>query len=112
MRGVGLLLLRLAAGTILIGHGYTKLFGGKSKHAPELMETLYGPNFHTAVEQGGPESMARQLETMEVPASTIAAYLSGAAEFGGGLAFLIGWRTRQAAPIVLFNMITAIRKVH
>ena len=42
----------------------------------------------------------------------LAAYAAGIAEFGGGLALALGFLTRLAAPAVLFNMLTAIRKVH
>jgi putative oxidoreductase len=73
---------------------------------------VYGPNFPSAVEKSGPEGFGKVLEQMEVPAPGLAAYASGAAEFGGGLAFLLGLKTRIAAPVVLMNMVTAIRKVH
>ena len=112
MRSLGLLTLRLAAGVVLIGHGYTKLFGGRGKRAPEALESVYGPNFPDAVEGAGPEKFAETLERIEVPAPKAAAVASGLAEFGGGLAFVLGFKTRLAAPAVLFNMVTAIRKVH
>ena len=112
MRSLGLLLLRLAAGTVLIGHGYTKLFGGRGKRAPEALESVFGPNFPQAVEETGPEKFAEALEQIEVPAPRAAAVASGIAEFGGGLAFVLGLKTRMAAPAVLINMGTAIRKVH
>ena len=112
LRSLGLLLLRATAGPVLAGHGYTKLFGGPGKRAPEMLEKVYGPNFPSAVEHSGPEGFGKMLEQMEVPAPGLAAYASGAAEFGGGLAFVLGLKTRLAAPIVLANMATAIRKVH
>lgn len=112
LRDLGLLLLRLTTGTVLVGHGYTKLFGGQGKHAPEFLEDVYGPNFPSAVDQSGPMVFGKALEEMHVPAPALAAYASGMAEFGGGLAFVLGLKTRRAAPFVLFNLATAIRKVH
>jgi len=112
MRSLGLLILRVVTGGLLLAHGYTKLFGGRGRHAPEPLREIYGENFEKAVEEGGPEKMAATLEQLDVPAPRVSAYLSGLAEFGGGLAFLLGFRTRTAAPVVLFNMATAIRKVH
>ena len=112
MRDLGLLLLRLGAGAILMAHGYPKLFGGPGKRPPEAMAKLLGPNYAEAVEQGGPEAFARFLESMGVAAPRAAAYLSGLAEFGGGLSLILGLKTRLAAPIVIFNMAMAIRKVH
>jgi len=112
MRSLGLLTLRAVAGTVLIAHGYTKLFGGRGRAAPEWMQRFFGKNFESAVERTGPEGFSEMLEQIEVPAARPAAYLSGLAECGGGLSFLLGLKTRIAAPAVLFNMATAIRKVH
>ncbi len=112
LRSLGLLLLRAAAGLVLAGHGYTKLFGGPGKRAPDMLEKVYGPNFPSAVEHSGPEGFGKVLEQLEVPAPGLAAYASGAAELGGGVALLLGLKTRVAAPIVLANMATAIRTVH
>jgi putative oxidoreductase len=112
MRSLGLLVLRVVTGGLLVAHGYTKLFGGRGRRAPEPLREIYGDNFEKAVAGGGPEKMSTTLEQLDVPAPRLSAYLSGLAEFGGGLAFLLGFRTRTAAPVVLFNMATAIRKVH
>ncbi len=112
MRSLGLLVLRIVSGGILVAHGYTKLFGGPGKSAPETLEKMFGPNFEPAVEQTGPEGFGEKLESMDVPAPKAAAYMSGFAEFGGGLALLLGFKTRLAAPIVIGNMATAIQKVH
>ncbi len=112
MKSIGLLILRVTAGTILAAHGYTKLFGGPGKTPPALLTRLFGPNFLAAVEQSGPDRFGHTLERVEVPSPHVSAYMSGAAEFGGGLAFLLGLRTRGAALMVLFNMGAAIRKVH
>lgn len=112
MRSLGLLVLRAVTGAILIGHGYTKLFGGPGKSAPESLSNLYGPNFEPAVQQSGPDAFGKMLESMDVPSPKAAAYASGAAEFGGGLALLLGFRTRVASTVVIGNMATAIRKVH
>ncbi len=112
LRSLGLLVLRASAGTILVGHGYAKLFGGKGHKAPHAMEHLYGDNFAPSVEGTGPDNFAHNLEAMKVPAPHLSAYAAGLAEFGGGLSFLLGYRTRTMAPVVIFNMVTAIRTVH
>ena len=108
----GLLLLRVGVGIALVSHGYPKLFGGEGKQAHPLLSKLYGKNFQASVERSGPSAFAKGLERMEVPMPEVAAYASGAAEFCGGLALALGFLTRLAAPMVLFNMITAIRKAH
>jgi putative oxidoreductase len=108
----GLLLLRVGTGVALVSHGYPKLFGGEGKQAHPMLTKLYGKNFQASVERSGPAAFAQGLERMEVPLPQLAAYASGAAEFGGGLALALGFLTRLAAPAVLFNMITAIRKAH
>jgi uncharacterized membrane protein YphA (DoxX/SURF4 family) len=108
----GLLLLRAGTGIALVSHGYPKLFGGEGKQVHPALSKLYGKNFQAAVERSGPTAFAKGLERMEVPMPELAAYASGAAEFGGGLALALGFMTRLIAPMVLFNMITAIRKAH
>jgi putative oxidoreductase len=49
---------------------------------------------------------------MDVPAPRIAAYMSGLSEFGGGLALVLGFHTKLAAPVVMANLATAIQRVH
>jgi putative oxidoreductase len=88
MKDLALLILRTVMGMTLLAHGYTKLFGG------------------------GPSNFAKMLESKNVPAPELAAYASGLAEFGGGLALLTGTMTRLAALGVLINMVVAIRTVH
>jgi putative oxidoreductase len=108
----GLLALRVGTGFALASHGYPKLFGGEGKQAHPLLSKLYGKNFQAAVERSGPAAFAKGLERMEIPKPELAAYASGAAEFGGGIALALGLLTWLTAPIVLFNMLVAIRKAH
>jgi putative oxidoreductase len=112
MKDLALLVIRIVTGGSLISHGYPKLFGGEGKEPPEFMTKVYGKNFPSQVSSGGPATFAKHLEGMNVPYPQVAAYLAGAAEFGGGLALLTGFRTRLAALVVLFNMGVAIKKVH
>ena len=112
MKDLGLLLLRTVAGGTLAAHGYTKLFGGEGRKAPEALTRLYGPNFAAAVESGGTAGFAKALESMGVPYPAVSAYAAGLAEFGGGLALLTGTKTRLAALAVMANMAVAIRKAH
>ena len=108
----GLLLLRVGTGVALISHGYPKLFGGEGKQAPRVLHKVYGKNFQSAVERSGPAAFARALEQLEVPKPQLAAYASGATEFGGGIAFAAGLATPIVAPAILINMLVAIRKAH
>ncbi len=109
---VGLLLLRAGAGLALAAHGYPKLFGGEGKKAPDLVNSMYGKNFHAAVERGGPENFSKSLERLEIPSPKAAAYLAGLAEFGGGVALVLGLATRFVTTAIVINMAVAIRKAH
>lgn len=112
MKDLGLLLLRIVAGGTLAAHGYTKLFGGEGKTPHPALARVYGPNFPAAVSGGGAAKFAKGLEQMGVPSPEMAAYASGVAEFGGGLALLTGTMTRLAALGVIANMLVAIRQAH
>ncbi len=96
----------------MMAHGYPKLFGGKPRELPEPIAKTLGENYPPTVEQGGPTNFARTLESLEVPNPEVAAYGSGLAEFGGGLALLMGFKTRLAALLIMANLGVAIRKVH
>ncbi len=112
MKDLALLVLRIVSGGTLAAHGYTKLFGGEGRTPHPALKRIYGPKFHEAVQTGGPASFAKTLENIGVPYPIVAAYLSGFAEFGGGLALLAGIKTRLAALLVMANMAVAIWRVH
>lgn len=112
MTDLGLLLLRLGVGGALMTHGYPKLFGGQGKKPPAALAAALGTNFPATVERGGLQAFSSGLERMGIPVPEQAALLSALAEFGGGLALALGFRTRLVAPVVLFNMLVAIRRVH
>jgi putative oxidoreductase len=82
---LGLLVLRLALGAVMIAHGYQKIFGGM----PQFMQML---------------------QHMGIPAWM--AYLTVAAEFGGGILLVAGFLTRIAAIAIFLDMAVAISKVH
>jgi putative oxidoreductase len=82
---LGLLVLRLALGTLMIAHGYQKLFGG--------MGQFMGMLSHMGI-------------------SPWMGYLTVAAEFGGGILIVLGFLTRLAALAILIDMLVAIFKVH
>jgi putative oxidoreductase len=109
---VGLLLLRLGVGAGLMTHGYPKLFGGPGKTPPAALTKLVGSNFPASVERGGIAAFSGGLERMGIPLPQQAAFAAGMTEFGGGLALALGLKTRLVAPVVLFNMLVAIRKAH
>jgi putative oxidoreductase len=85
LQPLGLLVLRLALGTVMIAHGYQKVFGGM----PQFMGMLS--------HMGIPPWMG---------------YLAAAAEFGGGILLVVGFLTRFAALAVFIDMLVAICKVH
>lgn len=85
LQPLALLVLRLVLGVIMIGHSYSKVFGGLHKHV-ELVSSLGLPGW--------------------------LAYLSAAAEFLGGIAVIIGFFTSCAALAILIDISVAIWKVH
>ncbi len=114
MRSISVFLLRLILGGILIAHGYPKLFGGKGtgeKLSPETKHWL-GETFVTQMEQGGIKQTAGWLDSIGTSNAEQGAWASGIAEFGGGVAILIGWQSRPAALANIFTQMVAINKVH
>jgi putative oxidoreductase len=85
LQPLALLVLRLVLAAVMIGHGSQKVFGGM-------------PRFQTMVSGiGFPAWMA---------------YLSAAAEFGGGILVLLGVLTRFAALAITIDLLVAIVRVH
>jgi putative oxidoreductase len=85
LQPLALLVMRLTLATIMIAHGSQKVFGGM-------------PRFESMVSGFGfPAWMA---------------YLSAAAEFGGGILVLLGIFTRIAALAITIDLAVAIVKVH
>ncbi|MBX7150109.1 DoxX family protein [bacterium] len=80
---------RLGVGIVFIYRGYLKLFAA-----------------------GAPQSAANYMAQIGIPFPTVAAYLSGGAEFFGGIMVLLGLLTRQASLFLIFNMIVAITVAH
>lgn len=111
MRSLGLFLLRITAGTILVAHGYPKLFGGPGRTPHPFLARTMGPNYPGAVERSGPGFVAA-LEKMGVPYPELAARASGLAEFAGGAALAGGFLTRPVSLVTAFNMGVAVYKGH
>lgn len=85
LQPLALLVMRLALGSVMVAHGYLKVFGGLQHHA-------------------------QFVASLGLPAWT--AYLSSFAEFFGGILVLIGLLTRLAAFAICIDMAVAIAKVH
>ena len=85
LQPLGLLVLRLALGATMLGHGYLKVFHGLSQHA------------HMVAGLGLPAWLG---------------YVSAFTEFLGGIASLVGVFTRVAAFLICIDMAVAIWKVH
>lgn len=111
-RDLGLFLLRLGAGGILMVHGYPKLFGGPEKEVSPAAAAILGPDYQGTVKSGGKEAFAGALRSMDIPEPEIAALASGLAEFGGGLALMLGAATGPAGLAAAANMAVASYKVH
>jgi putative oxidoreductase len=109
---LGLLLLRLAVGTIFVVHGVPKLFGGPGKPVPAGAAAKLGQGFAEAWEGHGGENWANRLEQLGVPMPKAVAYLTGLVELVGGLCVVLGFQTRPAALLLLGQMAVAVQKVH
>ncbi|HZR30500.1 MAG TPA: DoxX family protein [Terriglobales bacterium] len=83
---LGLLAMRIVLGTIMIAHGFPKVFGGGMHGTIQFISSLGLPWW--------------------------SAYLSAYAEFFGGVLVLVGLFTRVAALALLIDMIVAILLVH
>lgn len=85
LQPLALLVMRLALGAVIVGHGYHNLFGGLHHHA-DLVASLGLPRW--------------------------TAYLSALTEFFGGLLVLLGLFTRVAAFAICIDLSVAIVKVN
>ena len=85
MQPLGLLVLRLVLGAIMIAHGYPRAFGGLH-HSVEFVRSLGIPGWM--------------------------AYLSIAAELGGGVLLIVGFLTRFTALCICIDMVVATSMVH
>src|SRR5579871_3671488 len=85
LQPLGLLVMRLALGAVMIGHGYPKIFGGMAG-AVKMVSSLGIPGWM--------------------------AYLSAGAEFVGGILLVAGLLTRLASLAIFVDMAVAIDKVH
>ena len=85
LQPLALLVLRIVLGTIMIAHGYHKVFGGLSQH----METVHRIGFPAWV-----------------------GYLSAGTEFFGGILMIAGLLTRLVGFAMCFEMTVVIIKMH
>lgn len=114
MVSLGLLLLRVVTGALFAVHGYTKVFGGAGKSAavsPEA-EKLLGKGFKQQMDYGGIANLTGFLQSIGVPNPKPMAIAVMAVELGGGLALILGWRTRLAALALTASQVVAVQKVH
>jgi len=85
LQPLAFLVLRVVLGVIMVGHGYSKVFGGLRMHAAFVA-------------------------SLGMPAWL--GYVSSFVEFFGGILLIIGLVTRCAAIAVCIDMVVAIVKVH
>ncbi len=114
MVSLGLLVIRLIVGSIFVIHGYAKVFGGPGKGAqvsPDAQKLL-GQGFVGQMEQGGIANLTGFMSSLGLPNPRMQAVGLSAAELGGGLALILGRRTRLTALVLTYAQITAVRKIH
>jgi putative oxidoreductase len=85
LQPLALLVLRIVLGVIMIGHGYSKVFGGLSHHV-QFVSSLGLPGW--------------------------LAYVSAVTEFFGGIPVITGLLTRCVSLAILIDLGVAIAKVH
>jgi putative oxidoreductase len=86
LQPLALLALRVILGTVMIGHGYGKVFHGGLAHHVQLVTSLGLPGWW--------------------------AYLSAFTEFFGGILLIAGFFTRFVSLAMLIDMAVAIWKIH
>jgi putative oxidoreductase len=84
---LALLIVRVAAGLMILPHGYYKLWGGVS-------------------------GLAQGLAAGGLPAAGLLAWCATLAELVGGALMVIGLATRPASAVVSFTMVVAWAMVH
>ena len=92
MKSLGLLLLRLAFGGLLMGHGAQKLFGAFEGH--------------------GPEGTGQFLEQLGLQPGRFWAQVAGWCEFGGGLLTALGLMHPAGPMMTIAPMVMATTKAH
>ena len=89
---IGLLIIRLAVGGLMFGHGTQKLFGWFGGHGVEGTKGFFG--------------------SLGYPAAGALAVVAGLAEAGGGLLLALGLVTPLAAAMIAGVMLNAIITAH
>ena len=114
MKSLGLLVLRLVVGSIFAIHGYPKLFGGagKGQALSESTRKAMGQHFVDAMEGGGIANLTGMMHSMEIPNPPAMAWVLAISEFAGGIALVLGWKTRPVALGLAISQLVAIDKVH
>jgi len=114
MKSLGLLVLRLVLGSLFVIHGYPKLFGGKgeSENLSRVAKSTLGEGFVDQVEQGGVKATTGMMEAIGIANPKAAGWSVAIVEFAGGLALILGFKTRLAASALAFSQAVAIDKVH
>jgi putative oxidoreductase len=114
MYSLGLLIIRVVTGAIFVIHGIPKLIGGPGtgqKLAPEQKQRL-GEQFVTLMESGGIANTAQNFEKLGVPNPKALAWVTALTEVFGGLAVILGMKTRPAALGLAMTQVMAIGKVN
>ena len=89
---IGLLIIRLALGTIFVAHGSQKLFG--------------------ALGGSGMSGFIGMVGKLGFPLPVFWAYAAAISEFGGGLFLILGVIPRTSAALIAITMLVAISKIH
>ncbi len=114
MVSLGLFLLRLVVGGLFAIHGVPKLFGGPGSSAKlsDTAKQTMGQGFVDQMEGGGIQNLTGWLQSMNIPNAPTMAWAVALVEFAGGLALILGLKTRPVAAALAVSQVVAINKVH
>lgn len=114
MQSLGLLVIRVVVGIIFVLHGVPKLVGGSgtSEKLSSDQKRMLGDQFSAAMENGGIENTTKMLESLNVPNPKAMAWVTALTETLGGLAIILGIKTRPAAIGLATTQIVAIGKMN
>lgn len=90
--GYGLTIVRILVGIIFVAHGSQKLFGAFGGY--------------------GLEGTGQYMASLGLTPGYLMAFLSGSAEFFGGLGLVVGLLARPAAVVLAATLVVAIFSVH
>jgi putative oxidoreductase len=113
MYSLAMFIIRIVTGVIFIAHGIPKIFGGKgsSEKLSDQQKQMLGEGFVNFMEGGGIDNTVNMMESLAIPQPKLMAWVAAIAELGGGIAVLLGIKTRPAALGLAATQVVAIGKM-